>query len=145
MNCLTLRVFRDTVIFDGGTLDGQLFQKGSSVFINGEESWQSTSTPPPPVLQENGFFESGFWVLHRTVQRGFPTIVCSFFNKRTQLVEQSYVKIFHKEGLYRCGPRFPKKVDYYHNESLHINKNKLDKNKIDKTKQEKNKIEKLAA
>ena len=132
------KVFGGAITLVGGSLDGQLFSSGSAVFIIGdmvrfeERARKSQSIHRHLPFKEDshthqryrkGGLEdqnneedstsqlcAGFWVLHRTVLRGFPAVICSFFNKRTQMMEQRYHKIFYKPGIYRCGPRFPKKL-----------------------------------
>jgi hypothetical protein len=138
MNFLTLEVSdpQDSggaITLCGGSLDGELFSSGSAVYVHGNEvTFQKRfkkHSPPPlqshaqshsPVtassatsaegLRHDTITVQGFWVLHRTIMRGFPAVICCFFNKRTQSIEQRYHKIFYKPGRYYCGPRFPRKV-----------------------------------
>ena len=128
MNFLTLEVSEPQVsggaiTLSGGSLDGELFSSGSAVFVHGDDvTFQKRYKKyvPEPVLQQvalkNDIFVHGFWVLHRTILRGFPAVICCFFNKRTQSIEKRYQKIFYKPGIYYCGPRFPKKYAPLHSE-----------------------------
>lgn len=107
MNFLTLRVFDGDVRFLGGALDGRPFHDGDAVFINGDTIWSQREIPPIQSL------ECGFWILHCTVRRGHPSVLCSYFNKRTQLIEERYHKILYTPGVYRCGPRFPRLMERF--------------------------------
>lgn len=107
MNFLTLEVFGNVVRFTGGDLDGRSFLQGETVFIQGDTVSHYGKLPLIEAL------ECGFWVLHRSRHRGHPSIICSYFNKRTQHIEERYVKILYSSGKYRCGPRFPKLIERY--------------------------------
>jgi hypothetical protein len=136
MNFLTIevsdpQVSGGAITLCGGSLDGELFSSGSAVFVRGDNvTFQKkykknlpSLHPVEPLPTEevnqnsavtlsNDIFVHGFWVLHRTIVRGFPAVICSYFNKRTQSIEQRYQKIFYKPGRYCCGPRFHKKSFY---------------------------------
>jgi hypothetical protein len=101
LNFLTIKISDGQCYFADGVLDGELFKRGATVTIE-SNCLVSTSS--------NKSFSQGEWSLHRTIAKGHPAIVCTFFNKRSQMMEQRYLKIFFKDGLYRCGPRFPKKI-----------------------------------
>ena len=110
MNFLTLKVCEGDVQFCGGELDGRLFSKGEAVIVQGNRIWCQGETPPIEAM------ECGFWILHRSHHKGHPAVACSYFNKRTQLVEERYFKILSSSGVYRCGPRFPKLLSRIENQ-----------------------------
>ena len=108
----------------GGDLNGSLLPFGAAVFVRGDSvhletrarldriSYRNSTTTEETSLTPNASDSevAGFWVLHRTTMRGFPAIICCYFNKRTQTIEERYQKIFYKPGTYACGPRFPKRI-----------------------------------
>ena len=101
LNFLTIKISDGQCYFADGQLDGEIFKKGSVITVESNSLVSISSYKS---------YSQGEWSLHRTIAKGRPAVICLFFNKRSQMMEQRYLKIFFKDGLYRCGPRFPKKI-----------------------------------
>lgn len=98
MNFLLLEVLGKRLWFRNGDLDGRQFNCGEVVSVSGDHV----------RLFSDVVF--GTWLLNSTFHRGRPAISCSYFNKRTGSIEKRYFKVFRSDGLYMCGPRYPRDV-----------------------------------
>lgn len=98
MNFLLIEVTGRHLRFRGGDLEGRHFARGEVVSISGD-----TVTFGIPDL-------NGTWLLHSSFHHGRPAVICSFYNKRTLSIERRYCKIFRDDGLYMCGPRYPRSL-----------------------------------
>ncbi|NMC62798.1 MAG: hypothetical protein GYA55_06475 [SAR324 cluster bacterium] len=98
MSVLVIEVFGKRLIFRGGNLDGRQFSFGEIIFV----SSQSASFHSNDHL--------GVWSLQSSFHRGHPAVSCKFYDKRRGSVAERYYKVFYSDGLYICGPRFPRNV-----------------------------------
>lgn len=106
MDVFTFEVSRVGIRFLGGAFDGHFFSKGESILVQGKSTVFIGQFP----TIDHSSIEEGFWLLFRTVHRGFPAVICRFYNRRTKMLEERYFKAFYKEGIYLCGARYPKRV-----------------------------------
>lgn len=96
MNYLLIEVSGEDIIVRSGSLEGHKFRKEEMIYISGDSILFSPT--------------AGAWWLQRTKWKGKQAIVCGFFDKRTGLVIQRYIKNVSKDGWYMCGPRYPRVI-----------------------------------
>jgi len=98
VSVLVIEVFGRRLIFRGGNLDGRQFSCGEIIFVSSQSA----------TFQSIDHF--GVWSLQSTFHRGHPAVSCRFYDKRRGCVAERYYKVFYSDGLYLCGPRFPRNI-----------------------------------
>ena len=110
MNFLLLEVLGANIIFRGGSLEGRTFRRGETVWVGGQDIAFSLSdfAPSDRSSPRDTSYYMGVWFLQRTTHRGKPAICCCYFDKKTGMPTERYLKALNRDGFYMCGPKFPR-------------------------------------